>query len=283
MSGPYDWQLPGGRLDLTQRGLIVGILNVTPDSFSDGGQFLDAEKAAARALEMERAGAGMIDVGGESTRPGAEPVPLAEEIARVIPVIRKIRETSAVRVSIDTTKAAVAAAALEAGADVVNDITALRGDPDMPRVVAGSDCGIVLMHMRGTPRTMQQAPHYANVVEEVRDFLRQRITAAVEMGIEPMRLVVDPGIGFGKTPEHNRQLLARLDAFGELRRPLYVGFSRKSFLKSLAGAESLEDRHWPGVALTSYCRERGARIFRVHDPKPHAQALRMTEAILAHG
>ena len=282
MSDAHRWQLPGETLDLETHGLVVGILNVTPDSFSDGGQFLDVDRAAAHALAMERDGAGLIDIGGESTRPGAESVSATEELARVIPVIRKIREVSTVRLSIDTTKAAVAEAALAAGADVVNDITALQGDPAMIGVVAGANCGVVLMHMQGTPRTMQTAPHYADVVGEVRDFLRQRLAAAVEMGIEPMRLVVDPGIGFGKTPEHNRQLLAHLDAFAELERPIYVGFSRKSFLKSLAAAESVADRESPGVALTSYCRERGARIFRVHDPKPHSQALRMTEAILAH-
>lgn len=282
MSDAHRWQLPGGTLDLETRGLIVGILNVTPDSFSDGGHFLDSECAASHALAMERDGADMIDIGGESTRPGAESVSAETELARVIPVIRKIREVSSVRISIDTTKARVAEVALAAGADVVNDITALQGDPAMPAVVVGSGCGVVLMHMQGTPRTMQASPHYTDVVGEVRDFLRQRLDAAVEMGIEPMRLVADPGIGFGKTPEHNRQLLARLDAFAELERPIYVGFSRKSFLKSLAGAESVTDREWPGVALTSYCRERNARIFRVHDPKPHTQALRMTEAILAH-
>ena len=282
MNNSLRWQLPGGPLDLESRGLIVGILNVTPDSFSDGGKFLDVELAAAHALAMERAGAEMVDVGGESTRPGAEAVSEAEELARVIPVIRRIREQSNVLISIDTTKASVAAAALDAGAEVINDITALQGDPDMPKVAADSNCGIVLMHMQGTPRTMQQAPEYRDVVGEVRDFLRQRLDATVEMGIERMRLVVDPGIGFGKTPEHNRQLLARLDAFTELERPVYVGFSRKSFLKTLAGTESVEDREWPGIALTSYCRERGARIFRVHEPQPHSHALRMTEAILAH-
>ena len=282
MVNPLSWQLPRGTLDLSEQGAIVGILNVTPDSFSDGGQFLDVERAVEHALEMETAGAAMIDIGGESTRPGADRVSVDAEIARVIPVIQALRQRSSVLISADTTKAAVAEAALAAGADVINDITALRGDPDMRRVIAGSRCGVVLMHMQGTPQTMQQAPVYGDVVTEVRDFLRQQLRMAVEMGIEPMRLVVDPGIGFGKTSEHNRQLLARLDEFQELGRPIYVGFSRKSFIAWASGSTALEDRHWPGVALTSFCRERGARVFRVHDPRPHHQALRMTEAILSH-
>lgn len=282
MVDSFSWQLPRGTLDLSSHGRIVGILNVTPDSFSDGGQFLDAESAVDHALQMERDGATLIDIGGESTRPGSAPVPAEEEIARVIPVIRKLRERSEVLISVDTTKASVAEVALAAGADIVNDITALQGDPDMIRVVADSACGVVLMHMQGTPQTMQQAPNYQNVVAEVREFLGQQVARAVDKGIERMRLVVDPGIGFGKTPEHNRQLLARLDDFTKLQRPLFVGFSRKSFIAWASGATHLEERLWPGVALTSFCRERGARLFRVHDPKPHSQALRMTEAILQY-
>jgi dihydropteroate synthase len=260
----------------------MGVLNVTPDSFSDGGRFVDPEFASAHALRLVAEGADIIDVGGESTRPGAEPVNGTEELARVVPVIERIRARSDVLISIDTSKARVAEAALEAGADIVNDITALAGDPDMPRVARDSGAGVVLMHMRGTPQTMQLDPRYDDVVGEVRDFLRQRFEAAVACGIDPMRMALDPGIGFGKTPAHNLQLLRRCAEFSLDGQPVLIGVSRKAFLGGLVGSTDLADRHWPGVALTSLCREFGARIFRVHEPRPHREGLRMTEAIL-HG
>ena len=275
------WKLPRGPLELSRQGLIMGVLNVTPDSFSDGGSFLDREAAVEHALELASLGADIIDVGGESTRPGAESVGVEEELRRVVPVIRDLRARSGVLISIDTSKAAVAKAAVEAGADIVNDITALLGDPAMPEVAARSGAGVVLMHMQGEPRTMQKCPHYTDVVAEVAEFLRQRIFAAVGCGMAVESLAIDPGIGFGKKPEHNRALLQNLPAFTALGRPVLVGVSRKSFLSWLADAPAMDDRFWPGVALTSYARELGAHIFRVHDPKPHREALRMTEAIHA--
>lgn len=276
------WRTPRRTLDLTRRGAIMGVLNVTPDSFSDGGQFVDPDRAAAHALAMAADGAAIIDVGGESTRPGAASVSPAEEIARVVPVIERIRARAEILISIDTNKAAVARAAMEAGADIINDVTALAGDPGMPRVARETGAGVVLMHMLGTPATMQLDPRYDDVVGEVRDFLRQRFDAAVASGIDPERMALDPGIGFGKTPAHNLALLRRCGEFGIAGRPVLIGVSRKSFLGRVVGTSDLGDRFWPGVALTSFCRERGARLFRVHEPRPHHEALQMTEAIL-HG
>ncbi len=272
------WRIRGRDHDLSRRGWIMGVLNVTPDSFSDGGSFATAEAAIEHGLGLLAEGADLIDVGGESTRPGAVPVPEDEELRRVLPVVRGLRGRA--RVSIDTSKAAVAREALEAGADIINDVTGLQGDPDMAAVAAATGAGVVLMHMQGTPQTMQKAPHYDNVVAEVGDFFRHALEQAVSSGIDPMCIALDPGIGFGKTPGHNRDLLAALDAFQEFGRPLVIGVSRKSFLGHLAGTTDPADRFWPGVALTSFCRESGAAIFRVHDVKPHREALRMTEAIL---
>jgi len=273
------WQLRRGPADLSRRGLIMGVLNVTPDSFSDGGSFDDPETAVGHALALERAGADIIDIGGESTRPGAEPVGEAEELRRVAPVIEAVRRVSGVLISIDTSKAAVAEAAVAAGADIINDVTALAGE-GMPEVAARSGAGVVLMHMQGEPRTMQTAPHYADVVKEVKAFLAQRLAAMEAAGIARERMAVDPGIGFGKTFEHNLALLRALPELAELGRPVLVGVSRKSFLSRLGGQGTMEERFWPGVALTSFCRERGARIVRVHEPRPHREAMRMTEAIL---
>lgn len=261
----------------------MGILNATPDSFSDGGSFMEPAAACDHGIKMLDDGADILDVGGESTRPGAESVPAEEELRRVIPVIRALRARTDAPISIDTCKAAVADAAIEAGADIVNDVTGLCGDPEMMPLVSKSGVGVVIMHMRGEPRTMQVAPVYEDVVREVGEFFRQALDAAIASGIDPMRIVLDPGIGFGKTPEHNRQLLRGLSSFAVFERPLLIGVSRKSFLGWIAGSPHIEDRHWPGVALTSFCRERGARIFRVHEPKPHREALRMTEAILGDG
>ena len=257
----------------------MGVLNVTPDSFSDGGTFLEPETAVVHALRMEADGAEIIDVGGESTRPGALKVDLEEELRRVVPVIRGLRARSNVLISIDTSKAGVAKEAVRCGADVINDVTALLGDPGMAEVAARSGVGIILMHMRGEPRTMQRDPHYEDVVAEVAEFLRQRVLAAIGYGMAVENIAIDPGIGFGKRPEHNLALIRSLGTLAELGRPILVGVSRKSFLHWLADAPAIADRFWPGVALTSFCREKGARIFRVHEPKPHHDALRMTEAI----
>lgn len=272
------WRIRGRDHELSRRGWIMGILNATPDSFSDGGRFLSPEEAIAHGLEMIADGTDLIDVGGESTRPGSLVVPECEELRRVIPVIRGLHGKTLL--SIDTTKAAVAEAALEAGADIVNDVSGLRGDPAMAGVVSRSGAGVVIMHMQGNPQTMQQNPRYDDVIAEIGDFFRQAMQRAVECGIDPMSIALDPGIGFGKTPEHNRRLLAGLSSFLEFQRPLLIGVSRKSFLGWIAGTQVPEERFWPGVSLTSLCRERGAAIFRVHEVKPHREALRMTEAIL---
>ena len=274
------WKIRDREIDLSRRAWVMGIINATPDSFSDGGSFLDPQAALAHGLRMVAEGAEILDIGGESTRPGAQSVEADEEIRRVLPIIQALRRENQVLLSIDTSKASVARAALDAGADIINDVTGLRGDPDMAALAASSKAGIVIMHMQGEPRTMQVAPTYGDVIHEVGEFFRQALARSVACGIDPMRIALDPGIGFGKTPEHNRRLLAELSAFLEFGRPLLVGVSRKSFLGWLAGSSAMDDRFWPGVALTSLCRERSARILRVHDVKPHTEALRMTEAIL---
>lgn len=276
------WKVRGQSLDLTQRALLMGIVNVTPDSFSDGGSFLDPRAACKQGLKLVEEGADILDIGGESTRPGSHSVPLEEEIQRVIPVIERLRRETKALISIDTNKAPVAQAAMDAGADIINDITGLRGDENMPRVVSQSGAGVIIMHMKGTPRTMQDAPAYQDIMSEIGDFFRQSVALALSFSIDPMSIALDPGIGFGKTPEHNRQLLAGIGSFAKTGHPILIGASRKSFLGWLAGSTAMEDRFWPGVATTSLCRERGARIFRVHDVKPHHDALRMTEAILNH-
>ena len=276
------WKVRGQSLDLTHRALLMGIVNVTPDSFSDGGSFLDPLAACTHGLKLVEEGADILDIGGESTRPGSQSVPLEEEIQRVIPVIQRLRHETKALISIDTNKAAVAQAAVNAGADIINDITGLRGDANMPSVVSKSGAGVIIMHMKGTPRTMQDAPAYLDIISEIGDFFRQSVALALSSGIDPMSIALDPGIGFGKTPEHNRQLLGGIASFAKTGHPILVGASRKSFLGWLAGSSAMEDRFWPGVAITSLCRERGAKIFRVHDVKPHHDALRMTEAILNH-
>lgn len=279
-----QWQLPRRRLDLSREGLIMGILNVTPDSFSDGGRYPSAEAAAARALEMEAEGAGIIDIGGESTRPGSDPVPVDEQLRRVLPVVKALRQHSDVLISIDTTRAAVAQAALEAGADIINDISALRDDPEMGSVCAAMRAGVVLMHMQGTPRTMQQAPFYHDVTTEVRDFLAERLGAAEAAGVEHAALIVDPGIGFGKTAAHNLQILRELDrANPNPARPLLLGVSRKRFIGHVVGSDALAHRTAATTALTAYGREKGARLFRVHDVLPNVHAIKIAEAILSAG
>lgn len=274
------WRTNRRAFDLTQRGVIMGVINVTPDSFSDGGAFGDAETAVAHGLRLVDEGAEILDIGGESTRPGSQAVPLDEELRRVIPVIEKLAERTSTALSIDTSKAEVARAAMQAGAEIINDVTALRGDEATTAVASETGAGVILMHMRGTPRTMQKDPHYADVVQEVADFLRERLAAARAAGIAADRLAIDPGIGFGKTVEHNLQLIAALGEFTRLGCPVVLGVSRKSFLAAAAGCAEIADRDAPTVALTSLGRELGARIFRVHTVRANAEALRMTEAIL---
>ena len=271
------WQTSRRTFDLGERGMIMGILNVTPDSFSDGGNYIDAETAVAHALQMVEEGAEIIDVGGESTRPGAAEVSSVEEIRRVVPVIKILRGKSETAISIDTSKAEVARAALEAGAEIINDVTALTGDPSMAAVAAQSKAGVVLMHMQGTPRSMQKDPRYEDVVIEVQDYLASRLVAASKAGIEEERIAIDPGIGFGKTPGHNWALIRELGIFARSGRPVLLGVSRKSLLKDMAG-DDMSRRDAATAALTAIGRSKGARIFRVHEIAGNLAALRTAEA-----
>ena len=258
----------------------MGVLNVTVDSFSDGGKYVSVEKAVSHGLQMIAEGADIIDVGGESTRPGAEPVSEEEEMRRVVPVIEELAKKSRCVISIDTSKAEVARAAVASGAGIINDVTGLRGDPKMAEIAGRTGAGLVIMHMQGRPRDMQRNPHYENVVAEVADFFRQSFTHAVTSGIDPVNIAFDPGIGFGKTVLHNMLLLKNIESLRVQNRPLIVGVSRKSFLGKILDSDAMDDRAWPTVALTSFTREKGADVFRVHDVLPNVQALRMTEAIL---
>ena len=252
---------------------VMGVVNVTPDSFSDGGLYIDAGAAIDHGLELEAEGAGILDIGGESTRPGAQPVASVAELDRVLPVIEGLRERgAAAQISIDTSKAAVAAAALDAGAALVNDVTALRGDPAMAELVAGRGVQCCLMHMLGEPRTMQDDPRYEDVVSDVKAFLEERLAFAVASGIAEERILLDPGIGFGKTAAHNLELLARLDELAAIGRPLVIGTSRKSFLGRITG-RSVDERLAATIATNVLAYERGARVFRVHDVAPVRDAL----------
>ena len=273
------WRTSRRTFDLADRGLIMGIVNVTPDSFSDGGHFARTDDAVAHALRLSDEGADILDIGGESTRPGAAAVTVEDELRRVIPVIEKLAGKTAAALSIDTSKAAVARAAAAAGAEIINDVTALQGDDDMPRVAAESGCAVVLMHMQGTPRTMQLNPHYDDVVAEVAGHLAQRVAAARAAGIGPERIAIDPGIGFGKTVEHNMQLITGLGRFAALGHPVLLGASRKSFLATLAHCADVEDRDLPTAVLTALGYGFGARLFRVHAVHPNLQALRLAEAL----
>ncbi len=257
---------------------IMGIVNVTPDSFSDGGEFLDPQRAIAHGRELAAEGADVLDVGGESTRPGAEAVGAEEELRRVAPVIAALAGDG-LAVSIDTSKVAVAEAALDAGAGMVNDVTALRAEPDLAGLCADRGCEVVLMHMLGDPRTMQENPTYDDVVDDVRAFLAERIEFAVSQGIDEERIWVDPGIGFGKTVDHNLELHRRLGELAELGRPIAFGSSRKSFIGKLTGAE-VHDRLGGTIASNVIACANGARMLRVHDVAPMRQALTVAGAIL---
>jgi dihydropteroate synthase len=257
---------------------VMGVVNVTPDSFSDGGLYADADTAIAHGVELEAEGADILDIGGESTRPGAEPVAADAELQRVLPVIGGLRERGVTaEISIDTSKAAVAAAALDAGATLVNDVTALRSDPAMAELVAARGVSCCLMHMLGEPRTMQDDPRYKDVVSDVKAFLEERLAFAVASGIAEERILLDPGIGFGKTAEHNLELLARLDELVALGRPVVIGTSRKSFLGRITG-RPVDDRLAATIATNVLAYERGARVFRVHDVAPVRDALVITSA-----
>jgi len=274
------WKIGDRIFDLSRQGLIMGVLNVTPDSFSDGVKFFAAEKAIEHGLTMAADGADIVDVGGESTRPGAEPIAADEELRRVIPVIEKLRTKIDVPISIDTSKTEVALAATQAGASIVNDVTGGRGDEGMLSLIAETKSALIIMHMQGTPRTMQKQPRYDDVVSEVAVFFRQQYACAIGCNIDPMAIAFDPGIGFGKTLDHNLELLAQLERLRAHDRPLVIGVSRKAFLGKLIESQDMDDRGAPAVALTALLRTRGADVFRVHDVKENVSALRVTEAIL---
>jgi dihydropteroate synthase len=273
----HHWHLPAQTLTIG-RPLVLGIVNVTPDSFSDGGRLTSPEAAVAHGLELVRQGADLLDVGGESTRPGAAEVSPELELERVLPVVEALAARAGVPVSVDTSKAAVARRCLEAGAQVVNDVTAL-GDPDMPAVVQSFRAGVILMHMQGTPATMQLAPHYDDVVRDLARFFRERLDRAAAAGIAPEQTVLDPGIGFGKTLAHNLELLARLEEFQALGRPLCLGVSRKGFLGKLLG-RPVEGRLAGSLAVVLHARGRGAvQLVRVHDVEPTRDALSVFAAL----
>lgn len=274
------WKIAGREIDLSRQSIIMGVLNVTPDSFSDGGRFLAREKALAHGLQMASEGAQIIDVGGESTRPGSEPISAEEEMGRVLPVIEKLRGAISALISIDTSKTVVARHALDAGASIINDVTGGRGDSEMLPLAAEGKAAFIIMHMQGNPRTMQRDPQYRDVVAEVVDFFRQQYGRAINCGIDPMAIAFDPGIGFGKTLEHNLKLLANLTHLRVDNRPVIVGVSRKAFLGKIIGSPEIRDRLAPTVALSSLLRERGANVLRVHDVAPNIAALRTTEALL---
>ena len=318
--GETLWKIAGRVVDLSRSGLVMGVLNVTPDSFSDGGQYFALEQAVEHGMTMAAEGAQIIDVGGESTRPGAEPVGAEEELRRVIPVIERLRSNTNFTdsrphlnplpkgeedigrgglgnqgrrpyaiapgegpkfISIDTSKAEVARAAIGAGASIVNDVTGGRAEGEMMPLVAETKTAFIIMHMQGNPRTMQLEPRYDDVVSEVADFFRQQYARAIECGVDPMAIAFDPGIGFGKTLGHNLELLRNLERLRVHQRPIVVGVSRKSFLSKMIGSSEMSDRLAPTVALTSLLRARGADVFRVHEVKENMHALRMADAFLA--
>jgi dihydropteroate synthase len=276
----YKINCRGNILDLGSRTHIMGILNVTPDSFSDGGLYNDAAKAVLYAREMASEGADIIDIGGESTRPGAEPLSEEEELRRIIPIIEHLVAELTVPISVDTYKATVAKKALEAGASIVNDISGLRFSPDMAKTVADYGAAVVIMHIKGTPRDMQQNPVYDDVVADVMSYLAEGITIAVKAGVDREKILIDPGIGFGKTLDHNLTLLNRLDEFRSLGRPIVLGTSRKKFIGTILGIPVPEQRVDGTAPTLALGIERGASVVRVHDVARMAQVVRMTDAML---
>ncbi len=273
------WETPRRTFDFRHRAAIMGVVNVTPDSLSDGGRFIDVEAAVAHARKLVAEGAEIIDIGGESTRPGAAPVSEEDELRRVIPVIERLARHTALCLSIDKMKPTVARAAMAAGASIINDVSGLR-DPAMLAVAGETGAAVIAMHMQGQPRDMQLAPHYEDVCGEIREFFRQTYARCLACGMIAARIAFDPGIGFGKALAHNLTLLRHLDSLRVADRPLVLGVSRKSFIGRVLGSDALEDREWPTVALTSYGRAKGASVIRVHAVRPNVEALRMTEALL---
>ncbi len=266
------WALPGGAWRLGDSPRLMGIVNVTPDSFSDGGNWLDPASAVDHGLQLAADGADILDIGGESTRPGAAPVSVAEELRRVIPVIECLAPQTSALISIDTMKAAVAREALAAGARIVNDVSALTFDPAMTEVCAGSECGVILMHMQGTPQTMQQNPHYADAVGEIRNYLRDRTQTLQSAGIAAERIMVDPGVGFGKTADHNLEILTHVDEFRSFGRPVLIGHSRKGFLAKLLGRK-VDERLAGTIGVSIALAQQHADLLRVHDVSAVRDAL----------
>jgi len=278
----YLFQVKSKSFVLGPRTWLMGVINVTPDSFYDGGIYLDAARAVERGLEIAAENADIIDIGGESTRPGANPVPAKEEIRRILPVIAGIREKTKALISVDTTKAEVAEAALASGADIINDISAGRFDSKMLPLAARTGAGIILMHMKGTPVTMQLSPHYKDVLGEITSFLEERVEAAESMGIRRERIIVDPGIGFGKNLEDNLTLINNLAALAELGRPVLVGISRKSFIGNILNLGP-EERLEGTIAAAVVSLLRGASLLRVHDLRAVKRAITVAETILSRG
>jgi len=276
----YKIDCRGKILDLGSRTHVMGVLNVTPDSFSDGGRFADADRALAHAREMAAAGADIIDIGGESTRPGAEPLSEEEELRRIIPLIERLSAELSIPISVDTYKSAVAIKALQAGASIVNDISGLRFSPDMARVVADFGAALVIMHIRGTPRTMQQDPVYDDVVDEIRSYLEKGVEIAVNGGVDREKVLIDPGIGFGKTLQHNLELLDRLNELRAIGRPILLGTSRKKFIGTVLEIPEPDQRVDGTAATVAIGIERGACVVRVHDVKRMVQVAQMTDAIV---
>ncbi|MFT7639991.1 MAG: dihydropteroate synthase [Pirellulaceae bacterium] len=272
-----SWQLRTRTLDLPLRPLVMGIVNVTPDSFSDGGKFFGRDVAIHHALSLAEQGADILDIGGESTRPYSESISAEEELARVIEVVREVCVRTTLPVSIDTSKASVAAAAVEAGAEVINDVTGLEGDPEMLAVAARTGAGVCAMHMQGTPQTMQDNPAYGDIVEDILGYLRDRKTALLEAGIAAENICLDPGIGFGKSHQHNLTLLANSHRFHALGCPLLVGHSRKGFIGKVLGDKDV-DRTAATVGVSLMLASRGVQILRVHDVRETNDALRLYEA-----
>jgi dihydropteroate synthase len=275
----FALRLPARTLALGQHTLVMGILNVTPDSFSDGGLYLDANAAVARAIAMKAAGADIIDVGGESTRPGSAGVSAEEEMRRILPILRGLRGKIRIPISVDTSKAEVAEAAAEAGAEIVNDVTGLRNDPRIAEVARRRKLGLILMHMRGTPQTMQTTPFARDVIRDVNVGLRRSIALASKAGVAKSQIVIDPGIGFGKSHEQNCEILRRLPEFAKLGFPLLVGTSRKSFLGTALMQNTENDRIWGTAATVAASILQGAHIVRVHDVAEMAQVARVTDVV----
>jgi len=280
------WKFRGRGLDLSSKAAVVGIVNITPDSFSDGGKTMDPDIACAHALKLLEEGAALLDLGGESTRPGAVPVAPEEELLRLLPVLKTLRKRTDAPISIDTSKASVAQACLDEGADIINDVTALSGDPLMGEVVSRTGAGLILMHLQGTPRTMQENPCYPqdDVLLDVSKYLSDRRAVALGCGVDSDAIILDPGLGFGKTVAHNLALLRGIPLLNRLGSPLMIGHSRKSFLGKIMSEDGIntpEDRLSAGLAVTVLARSLGALLFRVHEVRPHLESLRMAEAVLA--